>query len=98
MRNGQRNLFDDVHWNVLGDLRVRGRCVVMLMKVTASATTAAATAISAIVSFPAVLRAVAKGQSADNKLIEENCISQVSMSMPTDLLVTTCFWPIVLVP
>lgn len=45
----------------------------MLMKVTHSATptTTTAAAVSAIVSFPAVLRGVAKGQCADNELIEE---------------------------
>lgn len=71
----------------------------MLMKVTHSATPTTTTAtVSAIVSFPAVLRGVAKGQCADNELIEEGEKStkqdyvSLSLSLWDHLQVTTCCW------
>lgn len=64
MRNGKRNLLDDMHRHMLRYLRVGSWRIVMLMIVSRSAASTTSS-VSAIVSFPAVLRGVAKRQCAD---------------------------------
>lgn len=68
MWNGQGYLLDDMHWYMLRYLRVCSWRVVMLMIISRAAASTTSS-IPAIVSFPAVLRGVAKRQCADYKLI-----------------------------